>query len=725
MNSSRNTAPVFQLPPGPILQAAILFSISALLPAAENTGPGSPPVAKKIPEKTTLHNDSRIDEYSWLRDIEDPATRKYLQEENQYAESALKPLQPLAERLQKEIQGRIVQPTTIPSWQEGRYTYYTRSQPNSPYPVYCRKRGRLFAREEVLLDAASLAREGKSHRIGTFLVSPDHTRAAFTIDEEGQGEFSIRILDLATGKPAGGPVDGTADNFSWSAAGDFLFYARRAGTGGPRTIWLHHLGEKQEEDALLYHERDRDFTVRINKTLDGQFIWLDISNKDSSEVRYLRAADPQGRFRLLAARRTGVKYDLLHQGRSFYIRTNDGSPNSRLMLVPESDTARKNWREKIPAREGIVLENVQLFRHHLALFERHDGRRKVRIQDLDGAGSHYIDFPDHLYSVESWQNREFITNRLRIAYSSMLVPLSFFEYNMDARRWESIHEVRFKNYRREDYSTERIEAKSADGVAVPISLVYRKREKRTAGPLLLRVYGSYGLELEPWMNPVDLSLLERGVTIGIAHVRGGGTYGKRWHTAGKLLKKKNSISDLLACVDHLEKSGYTAPQKLVLSGQGPGALLVGAALNERPGLARSATLDLPYVDLLNGLLDKSVPLSSGEYSEWGNPESGEHYSYIKSYSPYDNIRNASYPDLLVTADLNDSRSPFWMAAKWVARIRATAKAGTFIALQTRMGNTERSAESSPRDSFLKQRALQLAFIIDRLGIGSKEKAAKN
>ena len=725
MNSSRNTAPVFQLSPGPILQAAILFSISALLPAAENTGPGSPPVAKKIPEKTTLHNDSRIDEYSWLRDIEDPATRKYLQEENQYAESALKPLQPLAERLQKEIQGRIVQPTTIPSWQEGRYTYYTRSQPNSPYPVYCRKRGRLFAREEVLLDAASLAREGKNHRIGTFLVSPDHTRAAFTIDEEGQGEFSIRILDLATGKPAGGPVDGTADNFSWSAAGDFLFYARRAGTGGPRTIWLHRLGEKQEQDTLLYHERDRDFTVRINKTLDGQFIWLDISNKDSSEVRYLRAADPRGRFQLLAARRTGVKYDLLHQGRSFYIRTNDGSPNSRLMLVPESDTARKNWREKIPAREDIVLENVQLFRHHLALFERHDGRRKVRIQDLDGAGSHYIDFPDHLYSVESWQNREFITNRLRIAYSSMLVPLSFFEYNMDARRWESIHEVRFKNYRREDYSTERIEAKSADGVAVPISLVYRKREKRTAGPLLLRVYGSYGLNLEPWMNPVDLSLLERGVTIGIAHVRGGGTYGKRWHTAGKLLKKKNSISDLLACVDHLEKSGYTAPQKLVLSGQGPGALLVGAALNERPGLARSATLDLPYVDLLNGLLDKSVPLSSGEYSEWGNPESGEHYSYIKSYSPYDNIRNASYPDLLVTADLSDNRSPFWMAAKWVARIRATAKTGTFIALQTRMGNTERSAESSPRDSFLKQRALQLAFIIDRLEIGSKEKAAKN
>ncbi|MEE3200158.1 MAG: prolyl oligopeptidase family serine peptidase [Planctomycetota bacterium] len=725
MNSPRNTASVFQPAPSSLLQAALLFSISALLPAAENTGPGKPPVAKKIPEKTTLHNDSRIDEYSWLRDIEDPATRKYLQEENQYAEAALQPLQPLAEALQQEIQGRIVQPTTIPSWQEGRYTYYTRSKPNSPYPVYCRKKGRLFAREEVLLDAGSLAREGKSHRVASFLVSPDHTRAAFTIDEEGQGEFSIRILDLETGKPAGGPVAGTVDNFAWSAGGDFLFYARRAGTGGPRTIWLHRLGEKQENDTLLYHERDRDFTVRINKTLDGQFIWLDISNKNSSEVRYLRAADPRGRFQLLAARRTGVKYDLLHQGRSFYIRTNDGSPNSRLMQVPESDTARKNWREKIPAREGIVLENVQLFRHHLALFERHDGRRKVRIQNLDGAGSHYIDFPDHLYSVESWQNREFITNRLRMAYSSMLVPLSFFEYNMDARRWESIHEVRFKGYKREDYSSERIEAKSADGVTVPISLVYRKREKRTPGPLLLRVYGSYGLNLEPWMNPVDLSLLERGVTIGIAHVRGGGTYGERWHAAGKLLKKKNSISDLLACVDHLVKSGYTAPQKLVLSGQGPGALLVGAALNERPALARSATLDLPYVDLLNGLLDKSVPLSSGEYSEWGNPESGEHYAYIKSYSPYDNIRKASYPDLLVTADLSDNRSPFWMAAKWVARIRATAKAGTFIALQTRMGNTERTAESSPRDSFLKQRALQLAFIIDRLGIASKEKAGKN
>ena len=725
MHSSRKTSPGFQLLPPTALRAALLLSISALLPAAENTNPGKPPVAKKIPEKTTLHNDSRIDEYSWLRDIEDPATRKYLQEENQYAESALKPLQPLAGRLQEEIQGRIVQPTTIPSWQEGRYTYYIRSKPNSPYPVYCRKKGRLFAREEVLLDAGSLSQEGKNHRIGTFLVSPDHARAAFTIDEEGLGEFSIRILDLATGKPAGGPVDGTSDNFVWSADGNFLFYARRAGTGGPRTIWLHRLGEKQEEDALLYHERDRDFTVRIKKTLDGQFIWLEISNKDSSEVRYLRAADPRGRFQLLAARRTGVKYDLLHQGRSFYIRTNDGSPNSRLMLVPESDTSRKNWREKIPAREGIVLENANLFRHHLALFEKHDGRRKVRIQNLDGDGSHYIDFPDHLYSVESWQNREFITNRLRMAYSSMLVPLSFFEYNMDARRWESIHDVRFKGYRREDYSTERTEAKSADGVSVPISLVYRKREKRTPGPLLLRVYGSYGLNLEPWMNPVDLSLLERGVTIGIAHVRGGGTYGKRWHTAGKLLRKKNSISDLLACVDHLEKSGYTAPEKLVLSGQGPGALLVGAALNERPGLAKSATLDLPYVDLLNGLLDKSVPLSSGEYAEWGNPESGEHYSYIKSYSPYDNIRNASYPDLLVTADLNDNRSPFWMAAKWVARIRATAKPGTFIALQTRLENSERPGQNSPRDSFLQQRALQLAFIIDRLGLGKKEKAAEN
>lgn len=709
----------------PLWCVAVLLGITHLSAAAEIIEPGKPPVAKKIPEKTTLHNDSRIDEYSWLRDIEDPATRKYLQEENRYAEAVLNPLQPLAKRLQEEIQGRIVPPTTVPNWQEGRYTYFTRSKANSPYPVYCRKKGRLFAREEVLLDVSSLSEAGKNIRIGTFLVNPDHTRAAFTIDEKGQGEFSIRVRDLATGKPAGGTVDGVVDNFVWSADGGFLFYARRAGAGGPRTIWLHRLGEKQEDDTLLYHERDTEFSVRINKTLDGLFIWLDISNQNSSEVRYLRAAEPRGRFQLLAARRTGVKYHLLHHGRSFYIRTNDGSPNSRLMVVPESDPSRKSWREKVPARDGIVLENAELFRHHLALFERHDGRKRVRIQALDGDGSHYIEFPDHLYSVESWQNREFVTNRLRMAYSSMLVPLSFFEYNMDARRWENIHEVRFKGYRREDYVTERIEAKSADGVSVPVSLVYRKREKRTAGPLLLRVYGSYGLNLEPWMNPVDLSLLERGVTIAIAHVRGGGAFGQRWHTAGKLLKKKNSISDLVACVDHLTKSGYTTAARLILSGQGPGALVIGAALNERPGMAKSATLDLPYVDLLNGLLDKSVPLSSGEYSEWGNPENGEHYAYIKSYSPYDNIQNASYPDLLVTADLNDNRSPFWMAAKWVARIRARAKPGNFIALQTRLEKKKSPGQGSPRDSFLRERSLQLAFIIDRLGLGAARPVSGN
>ena len=716
MSNSRHNGSRHRAPLSFRWSVAILLGISALLPAAEKVELTKPPVAKKIPEKTTLHNDSRVDEYSWLRDIEDPATRAYLREENRYAEAALESLQPLVKSLQEEIQGRIVQPTTVPSWQEGSYTYYSRTRKDSPWPIYCRKKGRLFAREEVLLDVAELAAGEKKLRVGTFLVNPDHTRAAYTIDEGGEGEFSIRLRDLSSRKALGDLIRGATDNIAWSADGGSLLYVRRSGAGGPRTVWLHLIGEKQEDDTLLYHERDREYSVRLNKTLDGLFIWLDIFNRNSSEVRYLDATAPRGRFKLLAARRTGIKYELLHHGESFYVRTNDGAPGSRLMVIPEANTARKNWREKVPGRAGTTLEQAIVFRHHLVLFEKRDGQRRVRVEDLDGAGGHHIEFPDHLYSVNSWQNREFITNRLRMAYSSMLVPLSFFEYNMDARRWESIHEVSFKGYRRADYATERIEARAVDGSSIPVSLVYRKRAKRAVGPLLLRVYGSYGINLEPWMNPLDLSLLERGATIAVAHVRGGGDLGERWHEAGRLLKKKNSIGDLIACIDHLAKAGYTTADRLVLSGQGPGAMAIAAALNERPALAKSAIVDLPYVDLLNGLLDKSVPLGAGEYDEWGNPESGEYYAYIKSYSPYDNIRNTSYPDLLVTADLNDNRSPFWMAAKWVARIRARAKPGNLIALKTRLEDTGAPGAGAPRDSFLRERALQLAFIIDRLGL---------
>ena len=694
--------------------AGILLGISTLLPAAENTAPGKPPVAKRIPEKTTLHNDSRIDEYSWLRDIEDPATRAYLEAENQYAEAALKPLQPLVKLLGKEIQGRIVRPKTVPSWQEGSYTYYTRSREGSPHPLYCRKKGRLFAKEEVLLDVASLADGNKNVRVGTFRVSPDHSRVAYSIDRDGRGEYSIHLRAFADARTLGAPIEGTTDNLAWSADGTAIIYTRSAGSGGPRTVWLHRLGEKQDDDRLLYHERDREYSVRVNKTLDGRFIWLDIFNRDTSEIRYIDASRPTGRLKLLAARQAGIKYGFLHHGQSFYIRTDEGSAGSRLMVVPEADTTRKNWREKVPAHAGIILEHASIFRHHLVLFEKQDGHRRVRIENLDGQGSHYIDFPERLYSVEGWQNREFITNRFRMAYSSMLVPLSFFEYNMDARRWESIHEVTFKGYKSENYTTERVQAQASDDVSVPISLVYRKRSKKTAAPVLLRVYGSYGINLDPWMNPIDLSLLERGVTIAIAHVRGGGDLGTRWHEEGRLLKKKNSIGDLIACVDHLVKTGHAAPDRLILSGQGPGALAIAAALNQRPDLARSAIVDLPYVDLLNGLLDKSAPLGAGEYDEWGNPESGEHYAYIKSYSPYDNIREASYPDLLITADLHDNRSPFWMAAKWVARIRAMGKPGNLIALKTRLEDRGVRGGAAPRDNFIEGRALQLAFIIDRL-----------
>ena len=702
----------------PIRYAGILLGISTLLPAAENTTPGKPPVAKRIPEKTTLHSDSRIDEYSWLRDIEDPATRAYLEAENQYAEAALKPLQPLVKLLREEIQGRIVRPKTVPSWQEGSYTYYTRSREGSPHPLYCRKKGRLFAKEEILLDVAALAEAQKNIRVGSFLVSPDHARVAYTVDEDGRGEFSIHLREFADARALGDPIEGAADNLAWSADGRSIFYTRRAGSGGPRTVWSHRLGKKQDDDTLLYHERDRDYSVRINKTLDGLFIWLDIFNRDSSEVRYLSASDPGGQFHLLAVRRAGVKYGFLHHGESFYVRTNSGSPGSRLMVVPEADTAPESWREKLAARPGVTLEQASIFRHHLVLLEKQAGQRRVRIENLDGEGSHYIEFPEQLYSVEGWQNREFITNRFRMAYSSMLVPLSFFEYNMDARRWESIHEVSFKGYRRENYTTERVEAKTAAGISIPISLVYRKRPGRSAAPLLLRVYGSYGINLDPWMNPLDLSLLERGATIGIAHVRGGGDLGARWHEDGRLLKKKNSIGDLIACIDHLVKTGYATTDRLILSGQGPGALAIAAALNQRPNLARSAIVDLPYVDLLNGLLDKSAPLGEGEYDEWGNPESGEHYAYIKSYSPYDNIRKASYPELLVTADLNDNRSPFWMAAKWVARIRAMGKPGNLIALKTRLEARSVRDGAAPRDNFIEGRALQLAFIIDRLKLDS-------
>jgi oligopeptidase B len=692
--------------------------MSALL---EGAPPVKPPLAKRVPKEITAHGDKRIDYYFWLRDRNDPDTIAYLKAENAYTEAVMEGTKELQAKLYGEILGRIKETDVSAPVKDGPYYYYTRTEKGKQYPVYCRRKGSLAAAEEVLLDANILAEGQKYFQIGNFAISPDHRLLAYSTDTSGDETYTIFVKDLEAGRLLADRVENTYYTLEWAADNRTFFYTMLDSAKRPFQAWRHRLGTPQRDDVLVHHETDERFTVQLQKSRSREYIFLQLSSSLTTEYRYLRAAEPDAAFLPLLPRVQGVEYDVAHHGDSFYIRTNDGAPNFRLVKAPVQDPSRDHWTEVLPARPGVTVMAVDAYRDHLVVAERDRGLPAIRVQRFDNGAHHYVAFPEPVYTAFPGGDAEFATPVLRFSYSSLVTPNSVFDYDMNTRARTLVkrQEV-LGGYDPSQYQSERLFATAPDGVAVPISLVYRKGlVKDGKAPLLLYGYGSYGLNSEPNFASDRLSLLDRGFIYAIAHIRGGQDLGKYWHEDGRLLKKKNTFTDFIACAEHLVREKYTSPPRLAIMGGSAGGLLMGAVVNLRPDLFHAVVAKVPFVDSLNTAMDATLPLTVGEYEEFGNPADKAFYDYMKSYAPYENVGRKRYPHILVTAGLNDPRVSYWEPAKWVARMRyEAAQPGApqsgLLLLKTNMGAGHFGA--SGRYERIKETAFDYAFVLDRMGI---------
>jgi oligopeptidase B len=671
------------------------------------------PRAKVLPKQITLHRDTRIDNYFWLRDRSDPDVISYLEAENRCTEEAMASSKPFQEQLYNEILGRIQETDVSVPVKRDEYFYYTRTEEGKAYSIQCRKHGTLDAPEEILLDSNALADGQKYFRLGNFGISPDHRLLAYSTDLEGDETYTIQVKELATGGLLPDRIVNTYYTLEWANDNRTFFYTVLDAAKRPYQAFRHELGAAS--DTLVYQEDDARFNVGLTKTRSRRFVFIETASSVTSELRYLEADDPRGELRLLLPRRQDIEYDASHHGEYFYIRTNDQAKNFRLMQTEVANPSAETWQAVIPARADVTIEGVDSFENHIVVYERERGLERICIRDGSGAFSHYIEFPEPVYTVAPTGNVEYQTDLLRFNYTSLVTPASVFDYNVRTRERElkKQYEVR-GGYDASQYQSERIFAKASDGVEVPISLVYRRGfERHGTSPLLLYGYGSYGHSIDPRFSSDRLSLLDRGFVFAIGHIRGGAEMGEEWHDQGKLLFKKNTFTDFIACAEHLLAARYTSTDRLAIMGGSAGGLLMGAVLNLRPDLFRAAIAKVPFVDTLNTMLDPTLPLTIAEYEEWGNPEEKQFYEYIRSYSPYDNVAPSEYPAMLVTAGLNDPRVSYWESAKWVAKLRAMKTDSNVLLLKTDMGSGHFGP--SGRYEGIKEVAFDYAFLLGAVG----------
>ncbi len=676
----------------------------------------APPIAKKIARSETLHGDARTDNYFWLRDRSNPEVLRYLEDENKYTDAVMKHTDELQQKLYSEILGRIKETDLTVPEKRDTYEYYSRTEKGKQYSIYCRRRLLPEAGEEVLLDSNALAEGRQYFRLGTNEVSPDHRLLAYSTDTDGSEVYTLFVKDLGRGDLLPDRIPNTYYSLAWANDNKTFFYTTLDSAKRPYRVYRHTLGVDPKSDALVYEEKDEKFNVELDKTRSERFILATSESHTATEVRYLSADQPGEQFRVLEPRRPEVEYYVEHHGDSFYIRTNEQAKNFRLMQTPVKDPSRANWRELIAERKTVVLERVEAFRNHLVFAERDNGLVRLRISDTNTKQSHFVDFPEPVYRVSLGRNLEYDTAQLRFTYTSLVTPSSVYDYDMDAKtRQPRKRQEVLGGYDPALYASERIMAHAPDGTSVPLSLVYRKSmQKNGKNPLYLYGYGSYGLTLDPSFSSDRLSLLDRGFIYAIAHIRGGGDMSRYWYDDGKLLKKKNTFRDFIASAEELIAQKYTSSDRLVISGASAGGLLMGAVTNMRPTLFRAVIAKVPFVDVINTMLDASIPLTVTEYEEWGNPQEQQYYEYIKSYAPYENIEAKSYPDMLVTAGLNDPRVPYWEPAKLVAKLRAVKKDHNTLLLKTNLGAGH--GGPSGRYDRLKETAFEFAFILDRLGL---------
>jgi oligopeptidase B len=693
----------------------IMISIAANTFGQATAEAPKPPVAKKVAKTLTLHGDERVDEYGWLRDKKNPETIAYLDAENAYAEAVMKPTEELQKKLYDEMLGRVRQTDIQVPYRKGAYLYYTRTIEGKQYPIYARKKGSVDADEEILLDVNQLAEGKKFMSVSSFAMSDDANLLAYTIDDNGYRQYKLFVKDLRTGKVSD-LLSERVDSVEWAKDNKTLFYSVENDAKRSDRIFRHVLGTT--DHTLLYEEKDELYDVYVERSRDGEWIFLPSDSKVTSEVRLIPASKPDTAPVVMLPRKTDLKYSVDHRGDRFYIMTNDAGINYRIVTAPVDNYAQANWKELVPYRKPVRIESLDLFRDHMVVRLREGGLSQLEIYDLRGdtPKSHRVSFPEAAYAIFPNANAEFDAGTYRYTYMSFITPSSVFDYDLDSRKQTLLKRTEvLGGYDPAKYKVERFFVTARDGAKVPVAMVYRKDlDPKKKNPLLLYAYGSYGSSQPDGFNSNRFSLIDRGMIYAIAHIRGGGEMGKEWHEQGRMMTKKNTFTDFIDVADYLVKENYTSKDKLAISGGSAGGLLMGAVVNMRPELFKAVMAYVPFVDVINTMLDASLPLTTQEYIEWGNPNDKDAYAYMKSYDPYSNVEKKAYPAMLVRTSLNDSQVGYWEGSKWVARLRAMKTDDHPLLLRVNMGAGH--GGSSGRYDKLREDAHDYAWLLTQLGV---------
>ena len=699
----------------------LLFSILSLLflctvLAAEKRSDVKPPMAKVKPKKLENHGHVRTDNYYWLKERENPEVIDYLNAENDYTGTIMAHTKNLQNELFEEIKGRIKQDDSSVPYKLEDYFYYTRYETGKEYPLYCRKKGSLEGTEEIMLNVNKMAEGHDYFAVRGRKVSWNQDLLAFAADTVGRRIYALQFKNLTTGEILPDLIPAVTGNMAWANDNKTLFYAKQdPATLRSFQIYKHTLGTDSATDQLVYEEKDDTFSCYVSRTKSKKYIVIGSFQTLSNEYRYLDAHNPEGEFSIFMPREREHEYNIDHYGDHFYIRTNLNAKNFRLMKTPVAKTAKENWQEVIAHRDDVFLQNFEMFNDHLVVGERKDGLRQIRVISWDGSDDHYLNFGEPAYLAYVSTNPDFNTTTLRYGYQSMTTPNSIYDYDMISKKKVLLKQDEvLGDFSSENYVTERVYATANDGQKVPISIVYRKGIKMDgSNPLLLYGYGSYGNSIDASFNSSRLSLLDRSFIFAIAHIRGGQEMGRQWYDDGKLFKKKNTFTDFIDCGKYLVKEKYTSSDKLFCYGGSAGGLLIGAVINMAPELFHGAAAAVPFVDVVTTMLDDSIPLTTSEYDEWGNPNEKDSYDYMLSYSPYDQVEAKNYPHLLVTTGLHDSQVQYWEPAKWVAKLRALKTGNNRLLLKTNMEAGHGGA--SGRFKRYKEIAVRYAFFLDLAG----------
>lgn len=717
---------------------SILIIALVFITACNNTNPKEEtpetnmpqaPVAKKIAKELSMHGDVRVDDYYWMKlsdeqknaETKDDQTNDvlaYLEAENSYTKDKMSHTEQFQEKLFDEIVGRIKQTDmSVPIKVDG-YWYYTRYEEGQDYALHCRKLESMDAEEQIMLNGPEMAKGADYFAIGGRTVSPDNKLIIYGIDKVSRRQYTLSVKNLETGEILKDKIENTTGGATWANDNQTIFYTRKDPvTLRSSQIYKHKLGTDSSEDVLVFEEKDETFGCFVYKTKSKKYLMIGSYQTLSSEYQFLDANTPDGEWTMLQERERNLEYSVAHFEENFYIVTNLEAKNFRLMKTPVTATSKENWQEVIAHRDNVLLEGIEIFKDYLIVEERIDGLSNIRITKWDGSLDHYMKFPDQAYLAYVGANPEFDSHIMRFGYQSMTTPNSTYEYNLETNEKVLLkqQEVMDENFSPDNYTSERMFATASDGTKVPISIVYRKGvSKDGSNPLLLYAYGSYGSSMDPYFSSVRLSLLDRGFVYAIAHIRGGQEMGRHWYEDGKLLNKKNTFTDFIDCGEFLVQENYTSKEKLFAMGGSAGGLLMGAIVNMRPDLWKGVVAAVPFVDVVTTMLDDEIPLTTGEYDEWGNPNEKEYYDYIKSYSPYDNVEAQDYPNLLITTGYWDSQVQYWEPAKWIAKLRDSKTDNNLLIMKCNMDVGHGGA--SGRFERFKETALDYAFMMDLVGI---------